>query len=751
MCCGASFAPEGIFRAIRLPFSSLRYRLITTVVVIEAIMLLILVWNYTIEIRQTHEERLRGTAAVVTDQFVATAGRYLVEVDYPSLYEYSRRVLEHAEVSYITIQDERGEPILRLTDPTYSAPDPSKSDPGMVMDVGRNIPLGGRIRGRVHLGFSYALTNRAIDESRRQGIIIAAIEIILSVLVALLVGFALTRDLRVLAAAATRFGGGDASVAVPVRSRDEVGQVAVAFNAMVAERAQSEELLRQSEARLRHFADSTPIPLGVARLSDWTILYCNPLVAPAFALPSDAGPGRSLMDFVAEPSDRPMLVSALQNEGELREFEVVFRRADGELADMLVSASKMLVDGEEVLVFGLYDVTERKKTQAQLVQAQKMEVVGQLTGGIAHDFNNLLMVVQGSLELIARQDSSDARAKHVGLALRAVSRGSELTHRLLAFSRRQALHPKLIDLNDLIRDIAGLLDRSLGETVRVETLFYPGLWPVFIDPGQMENSLLNLALNARDAMPSGGTLTIESSNRAVGEEDTTEAGVPVGDYIEITVSDTGSGMTPEVVAQIFEPFFTTKDIGSGSGLGLSMAYGFAQQSGGDLKVRSEPDKGSAFCFLFPRAGREAESAANRRVVGAENTATLAIAPKGKGETVLLVEDDPEVRRMASTLTGELGYKVLVAEDGLSALEMLAKQPEVDVLLSDVILPGGMIGPDLAERAVELKPDLKVLFMSGYSEDNFSGTNARARRFLLLNKPFSRAELAQKLRQTLDKS
>lgn len=746
MGCGVSLATNRFGKAIRFPLNSLRYRLIVTVVAIETVMLLILVWSYSVDIRRTHEERLRDTASVVLEQFVATAGRYLVEVDYPSLAEYARRVLKHEEVAHVNVRNAEGQVILELGGPAPRRSGDAGSNAAPMLEVSSDVMLGGKRRGRVQLGFSEVVMKRAVAESRQHGIMIASAEIALSVLAALLIGFALTSNLRSLATAAARFGRGESDVTVPISSRDEVGQVAIAFNEMVAERARVEELLRQSEQRLRVVAEATPVPIGIARISDGMFLYCNPLVGPAFGLPPEAMVGRCIPEFYVDPDHWRKMIAELQNKGSLRDYEIEYRRADGSRLNILLNAHEMNSDGEEALVFGLFDITERKRTEAQLVQALKMEAVGQLTGGVAHDFNNLLTVIRGNLELMERENSSGKTSNHLRRALQAVSRGSDLTHRLLAFSRRQILLPETIDANALVTRVTEMLDRPLGETIRVDVDLSPGLWPILVDPGQLESCLVNLAVNARDAMPGGGTLKIATANRVLGQD---EAGddnePPPGEYVAVEVTDTGTGMTPEVLAHIFEPFFTTKEVGMGSGLGLSMAYGFTKQSGGYLDASSEPGRGTTFRFLFPRAKTVEKSPADP----AEQAEQADPVPLGRGETVLVVEDDPEVRAMAVRMASDLGYTVLEAKDGLTALEMLDRHSEIDLLFTDMVMPSGLTGGELAERALVSKPRLKVLFMSGYSEEFLVERGSPVSGAQLMSKPFTRTELAQMMRQTLD--
>ena len=346
-----------------------------------------------------------------------------------------------------------------------------------------------------------------------------------------------------------------------------------------------------------------------------------------------------------------------------------------------------------------------------LRQSQKMEAIGQLTGGVAHDFNNLLQVIIGNLDTITRNLSDDApRLKRAaGHALNGARRAASLTQRLLAFSRRQPLDPKPVNVNALVTGLSEMVHRTLGETVAVETVLAAGLWQIEADANELESAILNLAVNARDAMPEGGRLTIETTNAHIDEAYATNyAEVVAGQYVCISVSDTGKGMDDATVERAFEPFFTTKPVGKGTGLGLSQVYGFVKQSGGHIKIYSEIGEGTTVKIYLPRLASD--------IVVAEDDVESVI-PDGDGdETILVLEDDDDVRTYSVEILRELGYRVIEAHDGPSALRLLERQTRVDLLFSDVVLPGGMTGAQVAEQARSLRPELKVLFTTGYARN-----------------------------------
>jgi PAS domain S-box-containing protein len=393
-------------------------------------------------------------------------------------------------------------------------------------------------------------------------------------------------------------------------------------------------------------------------------------------------------------------------------------------------------------------IAERERAEEALRQSQKMEAVGQLTGGIAHDFNNLLTVITGNVDAARRHlgEQGEARVlRALGNALVGAERAATLTQRLLAFSRRQPLNPRPIDANKLVTGMSELLHRTLGETIAVETVLAAGLWQIEADPNQLENAILNLAVNARDAMPDGGKLTVETANTHLDRDyAANNPGISAGQYVAICVSDSGGGMNADTLARAFEPFFTTKEVGKGTGLGLSMVYGFVKQSGGHLKIYSEEGHGTTVRIYLPRLlGAEAE---------AEDRAEPEVPEGSREETILVCEDDDDVRAYTVEVLRELGYRVLEAHDGPSALRLLERQEgKVDLLFTDVVLPSGMTGAILAREARTLRPDLRILFTTGYARDAIVHHGRLDPGVELITKPFAYADLAARVRDMLDGS
>ncbi|MEO8668353.1 MAG: ATP-binding protein [Bauldia sp.] len=374
-----------------------------------------------------------------------------------------------------------------------------------------------------------------------------------------------------------------------------------------------------------------------------------------------------------------------------------------------------------------------------------MEAVGQLTGGLAHDFNNLLAIVIGSLDLLVSRIANDEEALTLAKnALSASLRGAELTRKLLAFSRRQTLGSTAVDVNDLVRGMTALLRRSLGENIEIEMATSNELWPVDTDPTQLESALINLAINARDAMPGGGRLTIETANRHLDEQYAARfPELTAGDYVMMAVTDTGTGIPKDILGRVIEPFFTTKEVGKGSGLGLSMIFGFTKQSRGHMNIYSEEGQGTTVRLYLPRGKNEP--------VPADESIQQTTEWPGHGELILVVDDNDLVRQIVTTQMVELGYRALECADAASALELVEANPQINLLFTDVVMPGGMTGVQLAEAVKRVRPKLPILYTSGFTEASLTnGTLKAVAREDLLSKPYRKHELAKKLREALSR-
>jgi signal transduction histidine kinase/CheY-like chemotaxis protein len=405
------------------------------------------------------------------------------------------------------------------------------------------------------------------------------------------------------------------------------------------------------------------------------------------------------------------------------------------------------------------EARRRHESEVTLLQAQKMESVGQLTGGIAHDFNNMLTVIIGNLETLQRRlartqpsgmsfENLSALTKPAELALQGAHNAAKLTHRLLAFARRQPLAPVRADLNKIVSGISDLLRRTMGETIIFETVLAAGLWPTFVDTNQLENVILNLAVNARDAMPNGGHLTIETANSYLDEAYARQFGdIAPGQYALLSVTDTGTGIPPDLMKRVFEPFFTTKGHGQGSGLGLAMVHGFVKQTGGHIRIYSEANEGTTVKIYLPRLSQAAEVATNPEEMPQH---PAPVEPAQPSETILLVEDNEDVRQYAQSALEELGYKVLVSHDGAGALRIVNDGAHIDLLFTDIVLPGGMNGRQLSHEVLKIRPGLAVLFTTGYTPNAIIHHGRLDPDVELLSKPYTRDDLSRKIRRVLDR-
>ena len=518
------------------------------------------------------------------------------------------------------------------------------------------------------------------------------------------------------------------------------------LQAEIEQRRRAETELERSREDFRYLFQRNPLPMYLYNPQTLRFLEVNDAAVAMYGYSQEEF--RNLLVTDIHPPDKIQRVREIVQRG----FEEPFlklrnwkhRSRSGKLIEVDTYSRALGQGANAARLVVVVDVTERNLAEAQLRQSQKMEAIGQLTGGVAHDFNNLLTIILGNLEMIADEcrDRPAIRAM-VGDALIAVGNGSGLTQRLLAYARQQPLEPRVIDVATLIHDMAGLFRRSLGETIRIQHFVAPDLWNIKADSTQLESALLNLAVNARDAMPGGGQLTIEAQNAHLDTEYVRKhTDVKPGDYVQIAVSDTGTGIPADILDHILEPFFTTKPVGKGTGLGLSMVYGFTKQSGGHLNIYSEVGHGTTVRLYLPCASREAD---------ASPPAVLrdAFPRSARGEVVLVVEDDPTIRKLVKKLLEVLGYGAVVAETAAEALELLASTPRVDLLLTDMVLPGGTSGAELATEAQCRQPGLRVLYMSGYTRNALIGNNLRDENAHVLSKPFRKEELARAVHRVLN--
>ncbi len=528
---------------------------------------------------------------------------------------------------------------------------------------------------------------------------------------------------------------------------------------VAAEMREAQTALRGSEAALRELnetlekqvAERTRERDQIWRVSPDLFLLCgldgrcrsvNPAWTDALGYARADLIGTRL-DELVHPDDRATLHGAfarLMRRQVVHDLDLRVRASDGSYH---WRSWTCMPEGGEFYAAGR-DVGDRKQLEEQLRQSQKMEAVGQLMGGLAHDFNNLLTGITGSLELLGnrvRQGRLNDVDRYIGMAQGAAERAAALTHRLLAFSRQQTLAPSTTDVNSLIAGMAEMVRRTVGPSIEIDVVGADDLWTALVDPNQLENALLNLCINARDAMPGGGRITIATANNFLDQQAARARDLPAGDYLSLCVIDTGTGMPPAVIARAFDPFYTTKPMGHGTGLGLSMIYGFARQSGGHIRIQSEVGTGTEMCLYLPR--HEGEMAAAQDVAALDKVARV-----GHGETVLVVDDEPTVRLLVSEVLQDLGYIVIEAADGAAGLRLLQSDVRIDLLVTDVGLPGGLNGRQVVEAALQVRPEMKVLFITGYADNAALNHEHLKPGMLILVKPFTMEALARRIEQMI---
>ncbi len=509
-----------------------------------------------------------------------------------------------------------------------------------------------------------------------------------------------------------------------------------------AQRA-AEQRFEREQALFRAIFESLPDPLVICDPTG-AVRLVNPSFTRVFGYTEPEVLGESMACLFENTESWMSFLDAgtAAKQSDAKPHTARFRRKTGELfpaetlGGAIVGSSGSAV-GRLVLI---HDATAERQQEAILLQAQRMEAVGQLTGGVAHDFNNLLTVILGNLELLEPKLKDELSRSLAGEAREAAEMGARLTDRLLTFARRQRLEMQSLNLNEFVLGLTELLRRTIGAPIDLSTALAPDLWPTTADPAQVESAVLNLVLNARDAMPDGGRLVIETFNATLYDADAMSIpDMAAGDYVVLSVADTGHGMPPEVRTRAFEPFFTTKAAGKGSGLGLATIYGFARQSGGNVTLYSEVGKGTTVNLYLPRSGRR---------TGAEAPSAEPAIDTGRGETVLVVEDDERVRRLTALRLKELGYRVLEADHGAAALAVLAETPDIDIVFSDLVMPGGISGFDLARHLRERYPATRVVLTSGDSAELLDQAEVAELEFKVLRKPYRQAELARAFRAAL---
>jgi PAS domain S-box-containing protein len=498
----------------------------------------------------------------------------------------------------------------------------------------------------------------------------------------------------------------------------------------------------QSESLLGSIFSELPIGLSILRESDLAIIAINPAFCKMLEYEEGQLIGRPIADFVDE-RDRSVLVPVATLHQEIAPVSKRYRGQRGGVVHARTRRIRLTAtDSNERIILNITeDISRELAIEAALLRSQRLEVIGTLTGGIAHDFNNLLGVLMGSAETLAATVYDPPALEIVNEMIASVERGADLTGRLLSFARRQSLKPVTVNLNDYLPTHVRLLQRTMGGTIRVSAKLADQLWLVNIDPSQLADAILNLALNSKDAMPEGGILEIASLNKVFDEDlITSTAEIKAGQYVELSVTDTGKGIPPDAIPHVIEPFFSTKPSGNGTGLGLSMVYGFTRQSGGHLMIYSDLGRGTTIRIYLPRSERDRAS---------PSVTKTTQVPTGNGEVILVVDDNDEMRMVAMRNLTALGYQVKSATDGISALAEIESNDSIALLFTDIVMPGGLSGYDLAEKSRKIRPNLPIILSTGFAK--VDGASLPEERYYVIRKPYRRSDLAEQIRMALSKS
>jgi PAS domain S-box-containing protein len=585
----------------------------------------------------------------------------------------------------------------------------------------------------------YSELMAAAAAARDSSLIAGLLAVLGATVLAVLIARSLTKPIKQITAAVEGFARNE-SLSMPIDSRGEIGALARAFARMTDDvKAKTAALAKEAEERRRLFETSLDLILISDRQGN--LIQVNPSSYTILGYRPEEMIGHSGGEFLYPPDldNTRNEMRAARRGREMRNFDCRYVHKDGRV--VMLSWTGVWSEPEQRHFFIGRDMTERMKLEQELRQSQKMDAIGQLTGGVAHDFNNILTVITGTIDILAAGVADRPQLAAIARMIDdAATRGAELTRQLLAFARRQPLQPRATDINALVLENTRLLRPTVGQNIEIEAMVEDDAWRALVDPLQLGPALLNLAVNARDAMPNGGKLTLETGNVVLDESYAhAHPDAQAGPYVMIAVSDTGTGIPPEMRDKVFEPFFTTKDVGKGTGLGLSMVYGFVKQSGGHVKIYSEVGHGTTVKLFLPRTAEQSD----------EIVSVPAPAATGGKETILAVEDDAMVRNYVVTQLQSLGYTTLAAADAKAALAIAEQDVNIDLLFTDVIMPGAMNGRELAQELTRRRPGIKVLFTSGYTENAIVHHGRLDPGVALLNKPYRKTDLARKIREVLD--
>ncbi len=725
---------------------SFRYKLAATIFALQALLMIAVVWQSGSVLNSALDERKASEHREILD-LLSSYGRSALTSGQLNAIQAGLALFardERVEKAFLTNAD--GVVVAGFPETYVEQPMPAPVDTDASNWTMLHIEVDDRTSGRLAIEFSRAHIVELQSLVRNRIILISLAGLILICTVSYVMSNLLTRDLENLAKTAARISSGGWKERGDVSGSGEIADVGNALNELAAKADNQTAALAESQSRYQALVELTPNAIFIQ--DKGKIEFANKSAIRMFGAASEDDLQGLNMESLVHEEDRSLAdqtMRAIANDDPKDFIEIRWIGLDGrEIRSESTGTLYDYRDEHRVFVI-IRDITERRRAEDMQRQSQRLEAIGQLTGGVAHDFNNLLAVIIWNLEVLREEvEGDDYQTETLDRASRAAERGSELVKQLLAFSRRQSLRTIPLDLNRSIMNTVDMVSRTLGEDIKIKTVRAEDLWSTAVDPVQIENTILNLAINSRDAMPEGGELILETANVSLDQSQVIDDSlIEAGDYVTVAITDDGAGMEPEVAEHAFEPFYTTKHVGQGTGLGLSTVYGFVKQSKGYVTLASTLGEGTCVRLYLPKLKESG-------VVQIEGRKDEK-APSGAGEEILVVEDNQEVLASVEKLIRDFGYNVHTATNGQEALDIIdgAGPLDFDMMLTDIGLEGGMDGWELSVKARERLPNLKVLYMSGYADNVLADVGLKGAERKLLRKPFRRAELGQRLREVLD--
>ncbi len=728
---------------------SLKYRIAIMILLLEAVMMGLVLWQTLEHSLEASRTQLEATETTILNLVGNISRVALLTEEYADLQPYLENLQKDPRVVKAMLADAQQ----RVVVSTHS------DDMGLTFNTAlthedddniehfwRRLEINnsnGKL-GELAINFSNKFLLKAYTKARNLGLTIAAFGMLIIAIAGITTGYLLTRRLERITAAAQHFTKGGELIETGVQGNDELGELARSFDSMAKSVIEKQQLLQESQRYNRTLFEQSNIGLALCKM-DGELVDINPAYAAIIGRNIEETLQLSYWDITPKSyiKSEENQLNNLDATGHYGPYEKEYIHKDGHLVPVRLQGQLLERDGETFIWSSVEDITRTKQTEEALRRSQKMEAIGQLSGGVAHDFNNQLGVIIGYLDFLQAYTEKDEKPhKWVTTARRATLRCIDLTQQLLTFSRRQNIEKAVVDINLTVREQETMIKRTVTPEVEVQYFLANELWQTEINVGEFHDAILNLVINARDAMPNGGKLLIETNNKYL-STDYAELNYDTapGDYVQIMLSDTGSGMNKETLEHVFEPFFTTKSEGKGTGLGLAMVYGFVKRNSGHIKIYSEPDVGTTIRIYLPRS-------MSTRTPALTNTDNKTILATGS-ENILIVDDEVDLLQLANQYLTDLGYHTRTAKNAPQALKILMEDDNIDLLFSDVVMPGGMNGYELAQQATQQKPALKVLLTSGFTSKTIAHNGLARFSSHLLSKPYRKADLAQHIRLVLD--